>query len=58
MRAVLLALALALIPAAPAAADDNNDRKQSPSGAFNPTLKDSPVIICAVPDACRFGGPR
>jgi hypothetical protein len=56
MRAVLAGLILALAVSTPAAAaDDDNDRKQSPSGAFNPTLDHSPIIICAVPDACKIG---
>lgn len=58
-----LALGAFLLPFAllnPAYADDDNDRKQSPSGAFNPTLKDSPVnvIFCTVPDSCKIQPPK
>lgn len=39
--------------------DDQRDRDRSPSGAFNPSLSDSPVVICVQKDACRFEtGPK
>lgn len=52
---VLVALVLALAPTA-AYADDGPDD----GGAFNPVLTDSPitVYVCAVRDACNFGGPK
>lgn len=60
----LLALAAGLVllllaSCGSAYADDNNDRQRSPSGAFNPSLSDSPVVICVQKDACRFEtGPK
>lgn len=59
-RLVVATLATLAVWACPAVAvaDDNNPRKQSPSGAFNPTFDHSPVIICATKDACRFAPPR
>lgn len=60
----LLALAAGLIllllaSCGSAYADDHGPRDRSPSGAFNPSLSDSPVIVCVVKDACRFEtGPK
>ncbi len=57
LAAGLVRLLLASCGSAYAAEDPGRDR--SPSGFANPSLSDSPVILCLTADACRFeGGPR
>jgi hypothetical protein len=53
------ALALATAPAAHA--EDNPGCTRTCGGAaFSPAFSDSPVtlVICTVPDSCRFGSPK
>lgn len=48
--------AFSATPASADGKDDKHPKNDRTSGAFNPEFNDSPVILCLVKDACRFGG--
>lgn len=57
-QTVVLAAVLALAPATAHA--DEPCQHTCGGAAVSPAFSDSPVtlVICAVPDSCRIGGPR